>query len=212
MTLPRTRDSIAAFRDRLTAVATGLYIREGEAGLSLRALARAAGVSRTTPYGYFADRDDIIDSIRAAGLDRLTARTAAALAAAPDPLAQMRALGWEVVCFARDEPAIYRLIFSRPVFTPTARPALAAAVERFRKISHPPLATAIRRGLVRTRDATALRRATWAAFHGLVTLHLDGHFASPRQLAADFELLNDIIGHGILTQETTSRARRHRSR
>jgi hypothetical protein len=82
---------------------------------------------------------------------------------------------------------------------------------RFRKISRPPLDEAVRRGLVRGDPAT-LRRATWAAFHGLILLYLHGHFESDRQLEADFEALNQMIGYGILSGRPEPPARKGKGR
>jgi AcrR family transcriptional regulator len=201
MTVPLTPSELEAFRGTLTTAATQLYLRDGIEALSLRNLAAEAGVSRSTPYSYFASKQEIVDSVRAAGFDRLTARCRAAFAEADGPLPRMKVLGWTVVRFACDEPEIYRLMFSRPVFTGQLSGPLAAALARFREVSRPPLEEAMKGGFVRKGlDADALRRTTWAAFHGLISLHLQGHFESPEQLAADFELLNEIIAYGILTE------------
>lgn len=192
-----TPESVARTRARLTSIATELFVSEGVEALSLRKLAAAAGMSRSTPYGYFETKQEIIDSVRAQGFDRMTARCAEALARAREPLTQMRELGRTVVQFALAEPKIYQLMFSGPVFTANVPPILAEAVRRFRAVSRPPLENAIRLGLVEG-DADALRRATWAAFHGLITLGLHGHLDGA-ELEADFERLNHMIGYGILT-------------
>jgi AcrR family transcriptional regulator len=191
-----TPEAIEATRAELTEIATRLFVQNGVEALSLRKLAAAAGMSRTTPYGYFESKQEIIDSIRAAGFDRLTSRAAAGIEAASGPLAKMQALGRAVVRFACDEPEVYGLIFSGPVFTGEVSAVLARAVARFREVSRPPLDEAIRRGLVRG-DPDALRRVTWAAFHGLVLLHLHGH-SDAKQLEIDFDFLDHVIGHGIL--------------
>jgi AcrR family transcriptional regulator len=206
MTVALTPTQVQQFRGQLTAAATRLFLRDGPEALSLRALAAEAGVSRSTPYSYFASKQDIVDSIRAAGFDRLTARCQQAFTATAGPLERMKILGWTVVAFASAEPAVYRLMFSRPVFTGQLSAPLAEALARFREVSRPPLDQAIKAGLVRrSLDAEALRRTTWAAFHGLISLHLQGHFESPQQLAADFELLNQIIAQGILVEPAAAR-------
>jgi AcrR family transcriptional regulator len=172
--------------------------------VSLRSVARAAGMSRGTPYGYFEDKQAIVDAVRAAGFDRLTKRCETGLRAEPECMGRMRRLGWEVVRFAVDEPAIYALMFSQPVFHGELAPVLRDAIDRFRSVSRPPLEEALRTGAVRG-DPEVLRRVTWAAFHGLVSLYLHGHVASPKQLESDFDVLNDIIGHGILVSPTPAK-------
>lgn len=191
-----THAAVDALRLRLTHVATQLFVDGGVEALSLRNLAANAGMSRCTPYTYFRNKQEIVDGVRAAGLDRLTACCVDHLDAANGPMAQMRALSEAVVAFALREPAVYQLIFSGPVFSAHASPVLAAAVERFRAVSRPPLDQAVAWGLVRG-DADTLRRVTWAAFHGLVMLHLQSH-STADQLGKDVDALNQVIGHGVL--------------
>lgn len=209
MRIPLTEADVDASRRHLTKVATKIFVREGVDALSLRNIGAAAGMSRSTPYSYFANKAEIVDSIRAAGFDRLTERCREALAGENDPLAAMRALSRAVVAFACAEHAVYMLMFEAPVFTGDLPPALATAVERFRAVSRPPLEAAIQRKLVKG-DPDVLRRITWAAFHGLVSLHLRGHLDRKR-LEADVEEMNDVIGFGILAEATrkkkTGRAR-----
>jgi AcrR family transcriptional regulator len=213
MTVALTPAQVQEFRGTLTRAATALFLRDGLDALSLRNLAAEAGVSRSTPYSYFANKEEIVDSVRAAGFDRLTARCQQAFARSPAGPERMKVLGWTVVRFALDEPEIYRLMFSRPVFSGALAGPLAQAVARFREVSRPPLDEAIKRGLIRkSLDPEALRRTTWAAFHGLISLHLQGHISSPEQLASDFELLNQIIARGILTEPVGApKAKKRRS-
>src|SRR5262245_5045258 len=130
-----TQEALESTRARLVEIATDFFVRGGVEALSLRALATAAGISRSTPYGYFESKQAIVDAVRAAGFDRLTSRCRSVLAKSSDPLFQMRALGETVVRFARDEPDIYRLMFSGPAFTGGVPPVLADAVARFRTVS-----------------------------------------------------------------------------
>lgn len=198
MRSPLSPEAIEASRERLTDIATSLYVREGADAVSLRNLARAAGMSRSTPYSYFENKQEILDCIRAAGFDRLTARCTDSLAGTPGPLTQMYVLGLAVVRFACDEPTVYQLMFGGPVFSGSVAPVLETAIERFRVVSRPPLEEAVHQGLVRG-DPDAIRRTTWAAFHGLITLYLHGHFESKSELEADFTVLNQIIAYGILS-------------
>jgi AcrR family transcriptional regulator len=203
---PRTDAELDAARRHLTKVATKIFVRDGVDALSLRSIGAEAGMSRSTPYSYFASKAEIVDSIRAAGFDRLTERCRDALAGERDPLVAMRTLSRVVVAFACDERAVYMSMFDAPVFSGDVSPVLAKAVERFREVSRPPLDEAIRRKLV-TGESDTLRRITWAAFHGLVALHLRGHL-DRKQLEADVERMNDVIGFGILSDAAKRKRRR----
>lgn len=55
-----------------------LLEEDGSAGLSLRAVARRAGVSATAPYRHFADRDALVSGVAAQGYRELAGELAEA--------------------------------------------------------------------------------------------------------------------------------------
>jgi len=73
----------------------------GPAALSLRAVAREAGVSPAAPYHHFAKE----------GWMELGSAVAKARASAPDARAALTNIGVAYVCFARDNPALYRTMY-----------------------------------------------------------------------------------------------------
>ncbi|MEV6773743.1 TetR/AcrR family transcriptional regulator [Nocardia sp. NPDC051030] len=50
-------------RERMLDAARGLIVRDGFAGASMHAIARAAGVTRPALYAEFSDRDDLFDAL-----------------------------------------------------------------------------------------------------------------------------------------------------
>ncbi|MDT9697958.1 TetR/AcrR family transcriptional regulator [Streptomyces sp. P17] len=143
-----------------------LLEEDGSAGLSLRAVARRAGVSATAPYRHFADRDALVSAVAAEGYRELAGYLAKAHPApsTPDELA---AVAVAYVRFALDHPALFRVMFAEPC-DPTSeeRVAATAAIREYL------------RGIVRATfphvDADALSTTVWALVHGLAFLHLDG--------------------------------------
>src|ERR1700744_1571484 len=77
-------------RDTLLAEAERTLREQGVDQLSLRDLARQAGVSHAAPRRHFADRQALLDALAGAGFTRLADEVAAALEAAgagfPGPL------------------------------------------------------------------------------------------------------------------------------
>ncbi|TXS44299.1 TetR/AcrR family transcriptional regulator [Streptomyces sp. t39] len=144
-----------------------LLEEDGSAGLSLRAVARRAGVSATAPYRHYADREALVSAVAAEGYRELAEHLAAAHPApsTPDDLA---AVAVAYVRFALEHPALFRAMFAEPC-DPTSEERVAAT----QAIS------AYVRGLVRdafpgTDDTDALSTTVWALVHGLAFLHLDG--------------------------------------
>ena len=151
------------------AVATGLLHAEGREACTLRRVAAEAGMSRSTPYTYFADKDALLDAVRAAALDGLTARCAAAVAAAGDLPGRVRALGQAYLDFAQELPAAYDLIYEPG----PAGPEAAAAAARYRAVAAGPLDEAVAAG-ASALPAERLAAVLWAATHGLVSLRRAG--------------------------------------
>ncbi|MEV5974861.1 TetR/AcrR family transcriptional regulator [Streptomyces sp. NPDC051921] len=144
-----------------------LLEEDGSAGLSLRAVARRAGVSATAPYRHYADRDALVSAVAAEGYRELAAHLAAAHPApsAPDDLAAVAVV---YVRFALDHPALFRAMFAEPC-DPTSEERVAATA----------VITEYVHGIVRdafpgAADAVALATSVWALVHGLAFLHLDG--------------------------------------
>jgi AcrR family transcriptional regulator len=85
--------------------------REGPAAMSLRAVAREAGVSPAAPYHHFKDKCDLMAAVAGEGWDELSAAVATARAKSPDPRHALTEIGLAYVLFARENPALYRLMY-----------------------------------------------------------------------------------------------------
>jgi AcrR family transcriptional regulator len=83
---------------------------EGPTALSLRAVAREAGVSPAAPYHHFKDKAELLDAVADEGWQMLDAAMAKAKAEA-DRRDKLNALGIAYVCFARENPALYRVMY-----------------------------------------------------------------------------------------------------
>lgn len=100
-------------RRALVGAAQRILEAEGPAALSLRAVAREAGVSPAAPYHHFKDKAELLDAVSDEGWTRLNEVMKAAREKAGSPKAAMAALGVAYVCFARDNPALYRVMYKR---------------------------------------------------------------------------------------------------
>ncbi|MFJ4899901.1 TetR/AcrR family transcriptional regulator [Streptomyces sp. NPDC088727] len=137
---------------------------EGPGALSLRDLARRAGVSHAAPAHHFKDRTGLLTAIATEGYELF----ADALADAPD----LRERGVRYVRFATEHPAHFQVMF-RPELFRAEDPDLVAAkdrasVELRTGVSGLPTA---RRG----EDAGLAGMAAWSLAHGFATLLLSGN-------------------------------------
>lgn len=97
-------------RRALVDAARRLLEAEGPTALSLRAVAREAGVSPAAPYHHFKDKAELLDAVAQEGWDLVSKLMVEAKAGA-EGLHQLTALGTAYVCFARDNPALYRVMY-----------------------------------------------------------------------------------------------------
>lgn len=135
--------------------------------LSVREIARRAGVSAMAPYRHFADRDAVLAAVAIRGFDDLRQTMSAAdRSAAPDRAlrAQLKAH----LSFARQNPGLYRLMFS-PFRTRANPDVLKASKATFEVIlnrvtpDHP----------IDRLTSADQALGVWALVHGLATLILD---------------------------------------
>ncbi|WP_030212275.1 TetR/AcrR family transcriptional regulator [Streptomyces bikiniensis] len=156
-----------------------LLEEDGSAGLSLRAVARRAGVSATAPYRHYADREALVSAVAAEGYRELAEHLATAhpVPSTPDDLA---AVAVAYVRFALEHPALFRAMFAEPC-DPTSEERVAATAAISEYV----------RGIVRdafpgVEDTDALATTVWALVHGLAFLHLDGKLdTSTPEVVAD---------------------------
>lgn len=84
---------------------------EGPSALSLRAVAREAGVSPAAPYHHFKDKGELLEAVAQEGWEMLDAVIAKAKAGAASASEALQEIGVGYVCFARDNPALYRVMY-----------------------------------------------------------------------------------------------------
>ncbi|WP_432115926.1 TetR/AcrR family transcriptional regulator [Streptomyces sp. S1] len=179
-----------------------LLEEDGSAGLSLRAVARRAGVSATAPYRHYADRDALVSAVAAEGYRELAEHLAGAhpSPSTPDELA---AVAVAYVRFALEHPALFRAMFAEPCDPTSAeRVAATAAISEYV------------RGIVRATfpgvDAEALSTTVWALVHGLAFLHLDGKLdtSTPEVVAAQVTAAVQALFHAAPAMSGTAAAER----
>ena len=86
---------------------------EGPEAISMRALAREAGVSSAAPFRHFADKQVLLDAIAEKAGAEVDLKLDGAAVDCTDALTQFRAMTVAYVRFAAEHPALFDLIHSR---------------------------------------------------------------------------------------------------
>jgi AcrR family transcriptional regulator len=150
---------------RASIIASGIILIDETADasrLTLRGIARQAGISAPSIYAHFADIDAVVDAVLAESFDQLLSTVRAAMDAEPDPVASLIAAAQAYVAFGWQHRARYRLMFAASGFAPDAvatfalvEAAITRCVDAERSSSTDPHADAF---------------LVWVGVHGMATL------------------------------------------
>lgn len=152
--------------------------REGVGSLSMRELARRAGVSHGAPYHHFPDRESLLAAIAEDGYRLLAQTMARALAAAgADPRARFEASGRAYVEFALAHKAHFRIMYRPELMDPASHPAVDAASQAALQVLVAIVHDCQDAGLARGVDAMHLVLTAWSTAHGFASLAVDGPLA-----------------------------------
>lgn len=102
-------------RDVLIRAANDVLKTDGVQSLSIRGIARAAGVSQAAPYHHFKDRQALLRAVAMQGHIELRRVTRQYTANEVDPYQRLRKIGIAYLLFAYDNPDQFGLMFSREV-------------------------------------------------------------------------------------------------
>lgn len=119
-------------RGRILEASAKLIEEEGLAALSLREVARRAGVSHQAPYHHFPDKEAILAALAVEGFKQLTARLEQRAQGPGTAGERLLELSMEYLAFALDHPAHFRIMY-RPELVnlqryPEARRAVGETV------------------------------------------------------------------------------------
>ncbi|GAA2084168.1 TetR/AcrR family transcriptional regulator [Streptomyces albiaxialis] len=156
-------------RERLVRAGVELVALEGAQGLSLREIARRAGVSHGAPRRWFPTHLALLSAVAREGFTALAAELEAAGAPGDDPRARLLALGRAYLDFARERPGMYELMFRHDLLE-SERPGLRrTSLPLFDELVS--LLAVARPGHPSPRVAAG---AFWANLHGIAQLRSRG--------------------------------------
>ncbi|MET0134283.1 MAG: TetR/AcrR family transcriptional regulator [Kibdelosporangium sp.] len=153
----------AGTRQRLIDCALGLLAADGVEAVTLRQIARAAGISHGAPLRHFPSRAALLAAVAATGFAELCRRVDALPSG--EPATRLAGACWSYVDFARSSPALFELMFRRDLLAGAA-PGSDAVFEQFQGL----VAAVQASGWRATADPRLLAASLWASLYGLAGL------------------------------------------
>ncbi len=197
--MPRelTPQQIAEKRAKLIQSAVNILEDEGIDALTLRHLAAASDISRSTPYLYFNDKAALLDAMRIHGVHRLVDEYERSIGGHDRYLDQLRLFGETFVDFALNHPELYQLIFVSGLANAGMSEEFCQAVERYRRLTDAPMQLAYDDGVV-SLPPERLNPVLWSAIHGMLMLKAAGLAGDDKAFAQLRSDLEQILGIGFI--------------
>jgi len=161
-------------RETLLTACLRLIGTEGIGAVSLRRVAREAGVSPGAPYHHFADRAALLGALAGRGFALLAADLTAVREKTDDPVTALTEITDAYVAFAIDHPAYFRLMFRPELSQPDKDAEAEQAGEAAFAALADTVADCVRVGALPADSTGVLTVAVWSLGHGIASLWLDG--------------------------------------
>jgi AcrR family transcriptional regulator len=173
-------------RAALLASAERVLRERGPGELSLRELAREAGVSHAAPSRHFKDKQALLDALAQEGFDRLDAALRSAVAeAGPSFADRLTALVHAYVAFATGNAVLLDLMYTVK-HEPAASAELTAASRRLGELAFALLAEAQARGEIPAGPVEIVGLPVFSTLHGFADLAINGTL-TPEDAAAGLD-------------------------
>jgi AcrR family transcriptional regulator len=190
-TAGRRRTPSSDIRRELLGAAEAVLVRDGPAGVTVRAVAAEAGIAPMGVYNRFGGKDGLVDALLSTGFDGL--RAAVASRGEPDMLERLRASGERYRQFALTSRPFYAIMFEGAIPHDTisaevvehataAFGALVSIVE-----------TAAAAGVIAAPDPHEVAQQIWSTVHGAVALELQGLVLTPDPAATYRATLETVL-------------------
>jgi AcrR family transcriptional regulator len=181
-------------RSALLEAALTIIADTGPQGLTIREVARRAGVSHAAPYRHFEDKDDLILAVVEQGFELMyDTMMQAKQDAGGDPLDQFAASGMAYFNFAMEFPAYYRVMFSGDLISSSGQESLQhtsnASFEQMMK----DLELCQELGIVKSGDTMLHAISIVSTVHGFVSLANDNRIANLVGERYSMDQLKEIV-------------------
>jgi AcrR family transcriptional regulator len=188
---PKKRYHHGNLRETLVDAAQAIVVEQGPRELTLRAVARRAGVSHTAPYRHFDYKESLLAAVAERGFLALETAMRAAMAQAPAPQERFQASGRAYIEYAVAQAAHYRLMFGPELAGRLEFPEMADASRKAFAVLEEGLTECQQAGLVHPGSVRDYALSTWSLLHGFAMLSIDGQFKNKGYGA---KKLQDLMG------------------
>lgn len=191
-----------SLRDKLLKISRRLLLAEGYRALSMRKIAAEAGVSATSIYLHFSNKDDLIHTLIEEAVDELTQTIEREVSEKQGCISRFKAAVQSYVNFALENPEKYEIIY---LVQPDGMARYPK--EKFRKIRHSyelltgVISECVEQGLMELENPVMAAYSIWAQLHGIVSVVLNRRLDSRIDEENFIQESIELITHGFLLKQ-----------
>ncbi|RKI67580.1 TetR/AcrR family transcriptional regulator [Corallococcus sp. AB049A] len=179
-------------RQALVDAAVALIAEEGFGALSLREVARRAGVTHAAPYRHFADKEALLEAVAHEGFRAMAREMRERMAPHTGPLERLYAAGEAYVLFAVRHPPHFRVMFGPHFTRPMSPPPEPEGEQGAFTLLVSTIEAAQAAGLLRPGESRPLTLTAWSLVHGLASLFVDRQLGESPQGVEGAEALASV--------------------
>jgi AcrR family transcriptional regulator len=176
--MPRKNYHHGDLKNALVKAGIDIISRDGLGGLSLRKVARKAGVSPTAPYAHFADKQALIAAISTSGYHRLYDQLVETISIHEGyPQRRLVEAGWTYVQFALSDPERFKGMFSGIIEQEKDYPEFREMAQKNFGLLVGLVKGCQDAGLLTQGPADMIAVRLWSTIHGFILLLLEGQIS-----------------------------------
>lgn len=186
---PKPRYHHGDLRHALIDASLALISEEGFSALTLREVARRAGVTHAAPYRHFADKEALLAAVAEEGFRAMAAQMRERMDKERGPAERLIACGVAYVLFAVQHPSHFRVMFGPHFAQPEKHEGRSMEGGHAFGLLLQCLSEGQQAGLFKPGDTASLALGPWSLVHGLASLLVDGVLGRAGKGAVDAEAL-----------------------
>ncbi|MDD4974128.1 MAG: TetR/AcrR family transcriptional regulator [Bacteriovorax sp.] len=176
--LKKTKTSYRHGNLREAILTTSLQVIEevGVAGLSIREVAKKAGVTHQAPYRHFSDKEALLAALAQDGFEKMHQQISQSMAKEIKPFEKLLKLGLGYFSWASEHPDHFRLMFSQNIPEFETSESLKIAADKILELVLSVVRENQEAKIIKIDETRSVARQLWAAIHGATLLFIDRQF------------------------------------